>query len=207
MKYEELSPEDQALLNTEFPAELEKNAAEELKLANEMYDTGFTKMAGEAADSMDKEEEEETSESEKKLDDEQKKEAAARGAFIARGYLEGLCKQGQDRHGDPLHYLYPAIIEKLAEGGKTKAAKGLWEATKGKAGAAGKWAKGKASGAGEAAKKRYKTVPGEILGQDTTGKLSKAKRMGKHFAPEAGAGAALAAGVGGKKMYDKRKSA
>lgn len=115
MKRADLTAEQKTLLGTKFPAELEKEAEQQVKISQEMYTTGFSKMAAEAADNMDEEEEESKSEADKKLDEEQKKEASARGAFIARGYVDGLKKQGQDRHGDPLHYFYPSIIEKVAE--------------------------------------------------------------------------------------------
>ena len=51
-----LTKEQEALLNTEFPAELEKEAAEQVSTLNELYEMGFCKMAAAAADEMDKEE-------------------------------------------------------------------------------------------------------------------------------------------------------
>lgn len=121
MKFEDLSAEDQALLNTDFPEEIEKQAAAEVALAQDLYASGFAKLASESADAMDKvaeeEEEEEKEKPENKLDEEEKKEAAARGAFIAQGYIDGLKKLGSDRHGDENHYIYPFIAEKLAAGG------------------------------------------------------------------------------------------
>lgn len=121
MKFEDLSAEDQALLNTDFGEEIEKQAAAEVAMAQDLYASGFAKLAAESADAMDKAEEEEKEEEEKKpenkLDEGEKKEAMARGAFIAKGYVEGLKKLGSDRHGDENHYLYPFIAEKLAAGG------------------------------------------------------------------------------------------
>lgn len=120
MKFEELTKEDQELLKTEFPAELEKQAADQVAQMHELYDVGFTKMAADTATELDKlaeesekEEKEEESEAHKKLDEEHKKEAAARGAFIARGYVDGLLEKGAELHEDPLHYFYPALSEKL----------------------------------------------------------------------------------------------
>jgi hypothetical protein len=109
-----LTAEQKALLETQFPAKLEKEAAAEVAKIQELYSVGFEKMAAEAAESMDKEEEEEEEEDKKDLSEEQEKEASARAAFIARGYIDGLMKQGSERHNDELHYLYPAIEEKLA---------------------------------------------------------------------------------------------
>lgn len=125
MKITDLSAEDQKLVNTEFSAELEKEAAEQVKIAQELYTTGFDKLASETADELDKlaefppkKEEEGEEKDEKKLDDEQKKEAATRGAFIAQGFIDGLKKLGQERHQDEMAYLYPFINEKLAGMGK-----------------------------------------------------------------------------------------
>lgn len=121
MKFEDLSPEDQALVKTDFGAELEKQAAAEVAEAQELYAMGFEKMAAADAEAMDKEKEEEEKEEankpEKKLNEEQKKEASAKGAFIARGYIDGLMEKGASLHQDPLHYLYPAIAEVLVKEG------------------------------------------------------------------------------------------
>lgn len=117
-----LTAEQKALLETQFPAELEKEAAAEVAKIQELYSVGFEKMAAEAAEAMDKSEEEEEEEK-KELSKEQEKEASARAAFIARGYIDGLKKEGSERHGDELHYLYPALEEKLA--GFTDHAKSL----------------------------------------------------------------------------------
>lgn len=120
MNINDLSPEDQNLLNTEFPAELEKQAADEVQMANELYALGFEKMAEAAAEEVEKEEEEEKKKPENKLSEEHKKEAAVRGAFIAQGFIDGLMEKGASVHGDPLHYLYPAIEEVLVKEGAPK---------------------------------------------------------------------------------------
>lgn len=119
MRFEELSQEDQMLLKTQFPEELEKAAAAEIQVAQECYSVGFEKFAGEIAENLEKlanegEEEEEEKEHEKKLTEEQKKEASAKGAFIFQGTLDGLKKLGQENYGDELAYLYPFIQEKMA---------------------------------------------------------------------------------------------
>jgi len=123
MKFEELTKEDQTLVNTKFPEALEKDAAAEAEMINELYLTGFDKLAAEAAEAVDEhEKEEKAKEKEEKekpeLKEEHKKEASARGAFIARGYIDGLMKLGEEKHQDPFHYLYPALQEKLAAKGK-----------------------------------------------------------------------------------------
>lgn len=168
MKVTDLNEEDQALVNKDFPAELEKWAAEEASKATELYTTGFDKLASEAANELDKlaeedkekeEEDEEESEAAKKLDEGEKKEAAARGAFIARGYIDGLMKEGQERHEDPYHYLYPALSEKTGmdasklKGALHSAGKRLSEAAaKAKAGVKS-YHKGMAEHAGKAMNK------------------------------------------------------
>ena len=118
-----LTAEQLELLNTEFPADMEKAAAAQAALISDLYSTGFTKIAAQAADEMDKEEKKEEEKEEKKeLSEEHEKEASDRGAFIARGYIDGLMKEGSERHGDELHYLMPFIAEKLAmDAGKVKA--------------------------------------------------------------------------------------
>jgi hypothetical protein len=124
MKFEELSQADQELLNVEFSPEIEKLAAQNAADISELQEIGFVKMAAEAADEMDKEEEEEKKEEKKELDEEHKKEASVKGAILADSYVEGLMKLGSDRHGDELHYLYPAIEEKLVKEGADPAAAG-----------------------------------------------------------------------------------
>jgi hypothetical protein len=121
MKFEELSQEDQMLVQTQFPEELEKSASAEISLAQELYTAGFSKFASATAEALEKlaeegkeSDEEEEKEHEKKLDEDQKKEASARGAFIARGYIDGLKKLGSDNYGDEMAYLYPFIQEKMA---------------------------------------------------------------------------------------------
>lgn len=130
MKITDLSAEDQALLKTQFPAELEKEASEHVKIAQEMYSTGFSKFAAETAAELDKlAEEAEKEEKEhkehddkekemmKKMTEEHKKEASARGAFIAQGFVDGLKKLGTDKYKDENAYLQPFINEKLASMG------------------------------------------------------------------------------------------
>lgn len=118
-----LSAEEQVLLKTQFSPELEKEAAESVKLASELYTTGHDKLAAETAELLEKmaaeEEEEEEEDHGKKLNDEQKKEASVRGAFIAQGFIDGLKKLGSDKYQDEMAYLAPFVEEKLAGYGKT----------------------------------------------------------------------------------------
>jgi hypothetical protein len=111
----DLTKEQQALLDTQFPAEIEKQAAAEAAMAFELYEVGFEKMASEAAEKMDEEAKEEKKEEDKKeLSEEQEKEAQSRAAFIARGFIDGLMEKGASQHGNAYHYLIPAISDKLA---------------------------------------------------------------------------------------------
>lgn len=112
----ELSKEQQALLATNFPPEMEKEAAEQVKIAMAFYDEGFSKIASDTADAMDSAEKEGKKEK-KELSEEQEKEAFDRAALISRGYVDGLVKEGSDRHGNEMHYFKDAIIEKLAAKG------------------------------------------------------------------------------------------
>lgn len=108
-----LTAEQNELLNTTFSPEMEKEAAAQAALISDLYSTGFSKIASAAADEMDKEKKEDKDEP-KELKEEHEKEASDRGAFIARGYIDGLIKEGSERHGDEMHYLVPFIAEKLA---------------------------------------------------------------------------------------------
>jgi len=118
MRFEDLSPEDQALLNTDFGA-FEKEAAAQVELAQDMYETGFSKLAAEAADAIDAqaELEKQASSEEDTLDEESEKVAQELGAFIERGFFDGLVKEGAERHGNEWHYLIPFMEEKVAQEG------------------------------------------------------------------------------------------
>jgi hypothetical protein len=125
MKFSELSQQDKMLLNTDFSEGLEKAAAEEVNIFNQMYTMGYEKLASETADSLDKlaAEKDEEEEEKEELDEESEKKAAELGAIIERGFFDGLCKLGQDRHGDEMHYLAPFVQEKMA-GWRDNLAKG-----------------------------------------------------------------------------------
>ena len=162
MKFEDLSPEDQKLVNTDLGA-FEKEAAARLELANEMYEVGFNKLAAETADSMDeyfsKVASAEEVDNSINLDSESEKVAQELGAFIEKGYIDGLRKLGQDRHGDETVYLMPFLEEKVASKGAKawlaglgKKVKGFGEAAKSKAKDVGGSAKAKATAAGSYAK-------------------------------------------------------
>lgn len=227
MKFEELSVEDQKLLNTEFDADLEKEAAAEVAMTQELYDTGFSKLAAATADELDKvaeegeegkdEKEEDEDEAEEKEDEGEKKEASARAAFTARGYIDGLMKEGSERHGDELFYLMPAIYEKLAaKGGKGLAASATaaWKKTKAmarmaknKGGKALDTAKEKGQQAYKATKKYHVGAAHQIQGKNLKGEKTKGMAKAKNiatgaakFAPHAGVAGLGAYGLfGGKK--------
>jgi hypothetical protein len=124
MRFEDLSAEDQKLLSTDL-GDFEKEAAAEVALAQDMYETGFSKLATETADYLDslleKVAEEKEDDKEDDADEETKKTASDLGAFIERGFFDGLCKLGQERHNDETYYLVPYLEEKVAENARFKA--------------------------------------------------------------------------------------
>lgn len=144
MRFADLNAADQQLLRTDL-GEVEKVAAENLALADEMYAHGFNKLAEEAADSLEAAAAaaSEKVASEGYLDEESEKVAADLSAFIERGFFDGLRKLGSERYGDENAYIIPFLEEKVAAIGAEKyaaeftkrigeaAAKG-WKATKGK---------------------------------------------------------------------------
>lgn len=138
MRYEDLSVEDQRLLNTDL-GDFEKDAAEQVALADEMYSVGFSKLASETADYLDemmaKTAESKEEEKEEEKDEETEKKAAELGAFIERGFFDGLRKLGQERHGDQTAYLAPFIEEKIAAAAAAEATEKwlpkAWKAFKG----------------------------------------------------------------------------
>lgn len=118
MKREDLSAEDQKLLSTDF-GDLDKVAAEQVKVANEMYEAGVD-MAQATADGMDKaaaEDEAKEDDEDDEGDESEKKAAADYGNIITEGFLDKLAALGEERHGNPDHYFMPFIEEKVAEAG------------------------------------------------------------------------------------------
>lgn len=117
-----ITQEDRALLNTNFGEDIEKIAEQHASAISEAYQYGFSKIAKEMADEKDKEDKEEKKEhKEEKMDEESEKAAAELGAFIERGFFDGLRKLGAERHGNEFHYIEPFIQNKIA-GAKTDAA-------------------------------------------------------------------------------------
>lgn len=120
MRFEDLSPEDQRLVNTDLGS-FEKEAEARLSLANEMYSVGFNKLAAETADNLDayyaKVAEASEVDDSISLDSESEKVAQELGAFIEKGYVDGLRKLGAERHGDEMAYLMPFLEEKVAAKG------------------------------------------------------------------------------------------
>jgi len=216
MKYQELSAEDQNLLNTDL-GEFDKVAAAEMSLAQEMYATGFEKLATETAGYLDtvfaKVAEEDKKEDEKEDEDEEtKKTAEELGAFIERGFFDGLRKLGAERHGDETVYLLPYLEEKVAEGGKMKALREFgskaWKATKdapGKAWNATKDAPGKAW---EGAKKlpgKAKAAPGKAW--EGTKKIPQEAREGAQGLSAAITGKGVGNYPGAKLTKEERMAA
>ena len=132
MRYEDLNQYDQELLNTDL-GDFEKEASEKLAEANEVYAYG-QEQAHAIADQMDyamakhAEEEEEDDDEEEEMDEESEKKAAELGAFIERGLFDELTKLGSERHGDPMHYYYPYMEEKIAQIGAEEKLAGWREA-------------------------------------------------------------------------------
>lgn len=134
----QLTNEDKALLNTNFGEEIEKIAAQRATAINEAYAYGFSKIAKEAADEKDKEDKEnegkDNDKKEEKMDEESEKAAAELGAFIERGFFDGLRKLGSERHGDEMHYIAPFILEKAAAAGAREMGAAVMSKLKGAAG-------------------------------------------------------------------------
>lgn len=122
MRYEDLSRADQQLLNSDLGG-FDKEAGEKVALAQEMYSHGFDKLASETADYLDSVFEKQASQEAIDLDPESEKVASDLAAFIERGYFDGLCKEGMDRHGDEGFYIREFIQEKIAETGAMMALK------------------------------------------------------------------------------------
>jgi len=118
MRFEDLSPADQKLLNTDL-GEFEKEAAANVAVADEMYAVGFNKLAQQAADDI---EASYAAEAEKvaadlSMDEESEKTAADLSAFIERGFFDGLRKLGSERYDDEMAYIVPFMEEKIAAEG------------------------------------------------------------------------------------------
>lgn len=148
MRFEELSVEDQKLLNTDLGEDLEKVAAEKVAAANEVYAYGCQQgeAIAEELDELYKQAEEEEDEEDEDEEEEEKtsseiefeKTASELGAFIERGVFDTLTKLGSEKHGDPLHYYYPYIEEKIAKKAGGKAVEGWVKKLMGKVKAGGK---------------------------------------------------------------------
>jgi hypothetical protein len=222
MKFEDLSPEDQRLLNTDLGA-FEKEASARLELANEMYEAGFSKLASETADALDemfaKTAGEEAADNSIKLDDESEKIAQELGAFIEKGYVDGLKKLGQERHGDESAYFMPFIEEKIAAegakallsrfGGKMKSiGAGAVEKAKKGYGAVSDKAKAGYGATAEAGKKGVKSVKDYHAGAASD---LKEGIKGKEYGKAAKGGAKLVGpyaallGAGGAAAYAAKK--
>lgn len=203
MKFADLSPEDQALVNTQFDTSLEKEASEEASLVQEMYKTGHDQLAVATADALDKLAEEanedEGEDEEEKMDEESEKKASGLASFIERGYFDGLRKLGSERYGDENHYLYSFAAEKLAAAGQTAAAKSLlqrmWGGMKAAPGKVTSAVKGEAARAKELGAKGY--------AKDLAGKAHAAGKGGGYHVLGGGAVAGTAGYAKGRKDAQK----
>jgi hypothetical protein len=156
----QLTAQDKALIGTDFGEDIEKIAADRAAAITEAYNYGFLKVAADVAEAQDEEEKkeekkEEKEEKEEKMDEESEKAAAELGAFIERGFFDGLRKLGSECHGDEFHYLTPYVMNKIAEG-KTKA---IMEAIRG----AATKAKGLAGKGVEKTKEYHKSMKDEAV--------------------------------------------
>lgn len=201
MRFNELSAEDQKLLNTDL-GDFEKDAAEEMALAQEMYQTGFDKLATETADYLDSvfakvAEDKEDKEEEK--DEEEEKKAADLGAFIERGFFDGLRKLGADRYGDETVYLIPYLEEKVAAAGAAKAtgemfkrlgdsAKKHWGSASGAVSSAANTAKDKVKSVATKGYEGFKGYHTGAAGEFSAGKKRVGDWMKKHPGGPAGKG-------------------
>jgi len=130
MRFQDLSPENQALVNTDF-GPLDKVAEEQVKIASEMYSSG-AEMAQATADQVDKlaAEKEEEEEEKEEMGEAEKKASEDYGIIIAEGFTDKLASLGEERYGDADHYFIPFMEEKVAAAGARAAVKKFWEATK-----------------------------------------------------------------------------
>lgn len=119
----QLSEQDKALINADFGEEIEKVAAAHAADIQEAYAYGFAKLAAEVAEAKDEEDkkekegskEDKDEDKKEKMDEESEKKAAELGAFIERGFFDGLRKLGAERHNNEAYYLEPFITAKVAE--------------------------------------------------------------------------------------------
>jgi hypothetical protein len=199
MRFEDLSPVDQTLLKTDFGS-LDKVAAEQIKTASEMFNAG-AEMALAAADQMDKlaAEEKEHEEEKEECDEEKKASADDKGMFICEGFIDKLAELGEERHGNPAHYIMPYAEDKIAQAGAhaalskfASAKEGFTAMLKSKAKDAGAVAKN----VGAAAKKGA----GDAVAK---GKDVAAKNPGRAAAAAGAAG--VGAGYATSKLLSKKK--
>ena len=233
MRYEDLSQEDQELVNMDF-GDLEKEAQEKLAEANEVYAYG-QEQAHLVADQMDEamakfasDDNDEDDDEEEELDEESEKKAAELGAFIERGMFDELTKLGSERHGDAMYYYYPYMEEKVAQIGAEEKLAGWKEEVGKKLTQAGKYVKEKAGKGWEKTKDYHRGIKSDFEAARTgKGPVEKVRGKGKYkgqtrstpttYTPGARAmyglqaaaktlphAAAIGgAGFGAKKLYDR----
>jgi len=126
MRFQDLSPADQALVKSDF-GEMDKVAAALVAQASECYEYGHDKIALEIADGLEKAAadelaaEEEAEKTASEIDPDFDKTAAELGAFTEKGTFDGLAKLGQERYGDPMAYFWPFVEQKIAQVGAQRA--------------------------------------------------------------------------------------
>ena len=225
---------NEELLNMQFDEETEKLAAVRTEAIKNCYNYGMDKLAAEAIaqfdaqekiaaeDNEEENEEEEEENEEEEMDEESEKAAAELGAFIERGFFDGLRKEGSARHDDELHYVLPYVMEKAAaeaaapylEAAEAAAQEAMDKIAAGKASImerAGKYLKGQ----NQKMKEGYNQVRKAVTGKSKSGKTSYnkdvrmdsaksgVKTIAKGSVPyAAAAGGVGAAGYGAKKALE-----
>lgn len=199
---EKLSQQEEALLNIDFGPELEKMAADRAAAITDAYDYGFEKHAAAVAAEFDKlaeeeEDEDEDEDEDEEMDEESEKAAAELGAFIERGFFDGLRKLGAERHNDELHYIMPYVMQKVAAGkaqGAMASMKKLWSQAKDVGAKGVEKAKGYAQEVSPSAIQQEAKGTYEQARRALTGKGPGGGNLGKNKRMEAGKKALIGAG-------------
>jgi hypothetical protein len=191
MYFDDLTPEEQVLVNTQFDPELEKRASDYVDELEESYSEDTIKTAEACADlgvemaikiaaeleegyKREKEKEEDDEEDKKEV-----KEAAVRGAIIFENTMAALEKLGEERYGDSNIYLE----EMVKQSGKAGYFKNLMNQASKYIKGTGKKVKQHFSGVASKAKSGYKDIKGGAewygAGRRNVAKAKAAKKPGK----------------------------
>lgn len=222
MNIQDLSVEDQQLLNTQFDEGTEKRASATVGLVKELHENGCSdamsfcdemdKVAAEQAEEEKKmADEEEAMKKEEESKTEEEKTASANlevnaqkaAAFYEKGYFDTLQKLGSERFNNELHYLVPYIEQKIANAGAEAALEksaSVLNKIKGLSQAAGKGAMGGAKSTVKGAKGAFSDLKSAITGKGTMNQKARAagRAAGKAAIPAAAAGGAFMAGRASK---------